>query len=129
MGTKLLKNKKNNNEQIKKEELDQQQNNNNNESKLKIKSKRSIEENISINSNVFISQVKNDPYQDYIKIKFLGEGSFAKVCKVKHRITHDIRAMKIIKKSQSSSEVDDMEILNEINILKKNGSSKHFKNF
>ena len=119
MGTKLLRNKKNNNEQIKKEELDQQQNNNNNENKLKIKSKRSIEENISINSNVFISQVKNDPYQDYIKIKFLGEGSFAKVCKVKHRITHDIRAMKIIKKSQSSSEVDDMEILNEINILKK----------
>ena len=73
---------------------------------------------INFNNNLFISQVKNDPYLDYIKIKLIGEGSFAKVLKVKHKITGAIRAMKIIQKNKKIKSGDDLEIINEINILR-----------
>ena len=73
---------------------------------------------INFNNNLFISQVKNDPYLDYIKIKLIGEGSFAKVLKVKHKITGAIRAMKIIHKNKKIKNGDDLEIINEINILR-----------
>ena len=82
--------------------------------------------NISLNNELLISQVNTDPFQDYEEIKLLGAGSFAKVLLVKHKITGKTRAMKIIKKKNlliSSSESSstgstDIEILNEINILK-----------
>ena len=80
--------------------------------------------NISLNSELLISQVKTDPFKDYQEIKVLGSGSFAKVLLVKNNVTGLIRAMKVIKKKKlmtSSSPDDgssDIEILNEINILK-----------
>ena len=52
------------------------------------------------------------------KKNFLGEGSFASVYLVQNRITESIRAMKVIKKSSTTSEEDEKEIINEINILK-----------
>jgi calcium-dependent protein kinase len=73
---------------------------------------------INFNNNLFITQVKNDPYLDYIKINLIGEGSFAKVLKVKHKITGAIRAMKIIQKNKKIKSGDDLEIINEINILR-----------
>ena len=79
---------------------------------------------ISFNSELLISQVKTDPFKDYQEIKVLGSGSFAKVLLVKNNVTGLIRAMKVIKKKKlmtSSSPDDgssDIEILNEINILK-----------
>ena len=91
-------------------------------SKLKdfIKNKNKI----SFNSELLISQVKTDPFKDYKEIRTLGQGSFAKVLLVKNNVTGMIRAMKIIKKKKimtSTSPSDgstDLEILNEINILK-----------
>lgn len=92
--------------------------------KSKIKEYTKNKNNISLNSELLISQVKADPFQDYTEIKLLGSGSFAKVLLVKNNSTGLIRAMKIIKKkkiSSSNSSNDgstDIEILNEINILK-----------
>ena len=77
---------------------------------------------ISLNNEVLISQVKTNPFQDYTEIKLLGSGSFATVKLVKNNYTGMIRAMKIIKKKKnyynSSDEDNDLDILNEINILK-----------
>ena len=91
---------------------------------------------ISFNNEILISQVKSDPYKDYTDIKLLGAGSFATVKLVKNKITGLIRAMKIIKKkkiralSMCSEESEysstsgtcrgttDIDILNEINVLK-----------
>jgi calcium-dependent protein kinase len=80
---------------------------------------------ISFNSEVLISQVKTDPFQDYTEIRELGSGSFATVKLVKNNVTGMIRAMKIIQKKKpeiidnsGQSGTNDMDILNEINILK-----------
>ena len=79
---------------------------------------------ISFNKEVLISQVKTDPYKDYTEIKPLGSGSFATVKLVKNKVTGMIRAMKIIKKKKDQTDnnpmngTGDLEILNEINILK-----------
>ena len=73
---------------------------------------------INFNNNLFISEVKKDPYEDYIRIKLIGEGSFAKVLKVKHKITGAIRAMKIINKNSEYNKEEEIEIINEINILR-----------
>ena len=54
---------------------------------------------LSLNSEILISQVKNDPFQDYEEIKELGSGSFARVFLVRNNVTGLIRAMKVIKKN------------------------------
>lgn len=74
---------------------------------------------VSIGSNIYVGQMKSSPDADYSKVQFLGEGSFATVYKVKHKITSAIRAMKVIKKNSHYSKDDEIEIMNEINILKK----------
>ena len=79
---------------------------------------------ISFNNEVLISQVKTDPFKDYTELKSLGAGSFATVKLVKNNSTGMIRAMKIIKKKKNKNDnnpmngTSDIEILNEINILK-----------
>ena len=76
---------------------------------------------ISFNNEILISQVKTDPFKDYTEIRELGAGSFATVKLVKNNSTGMVRAMKIIKKKKKNPEFDDtneLEILNEINILK-----------
>ena len=72
----------------------------------------------NLTNDVIVSHSKADPSLDYKKLNFIGEGSFASVYRVQHRITDSIRAMKIINKSSTCSEEDDQEILNEINILR-----------
>ena len=92
--------------------------------KSRLKDYQKDKNKISYNNELLISQVKTDPFKDYQEIKVLGSGSFAKVILVKNNSTGLIRAMKIIKKKKvlkSTSESDgstDLEILNEINILK-----------
>ena len=73
---------------------------------------------INLTNNVIVGQSKSDPSKDYKKKQFLGEGSFASVYLVQNRITESIRAMKVIKKSSTTTEEDEKEIINEINILK-----------
>ena len=76
--------------------------------------------NLSINltNNVIVSQSNKSPTDDYKRLNFLGEGSYAAVYCVENKITGSKRAMKIISKSENCSEEDDQEILNEINILR-----------
>ena len=77
---------------------------------------------ISFNNEMLISQVKADPFKDYTEIRELGAGSFATVKLVKNNSTGMIRAMKIIKKNNDintqNDDANELEILNEINILK-----------
>ena len=87
------------------------------ETKEKKKSNSNLS-SINFNNNLFISEVKKDPYEDYIRIKLIGEGAFAKVLKVKHKITGAIRAMKIINKNSEYNKEEEIEIINEINILR-----------
>jgi len=79
---------------------------------------------ISFNNEILISQVKTDPFKDYTEIRELGTGSFTTVKLVKNNSTGMVRVMKIIKKKRKSNrdtlidETNELEILNEINILK-----------
>ena len=72
---------------------------------------------INVTNDLLVAKLKTNPDEDYRKLKFLGEGSFASVYEVQNRYTDVICAMKIILKSSNSPE-DDKEILNEINILR-----------
>lgn len=66
-----------------------------------------------------VPESMQDPYEIYSIIKCLGEGSFGKVFKVKHKYTGDLRAMKVINKySTSLSAEEEAEFLKEIDILK-----------
>ena len=76
------------------------------------------ESTINLTNNVIIGHSKSDPNEEYNKLNFLGEGSFAAVYKVQNKLTGQVRAMKIIKKSATCTEQDDQEIVNEINILR-----------
>ncbi len=73
---------------------------------------------INLSNNTIVCQSKSDPGLDYKKKSFLGEGSFASVYLVQNRVTDSIRAMKTIKKNASTTEEEEQEILNEINILR-----------
>ena len=77
------------------------------------------ENTIKLSNDTIVGQVKNSPSEDYIKLNFLGEGSFASVYRVQNRITGEIRAMKVIKKSSGYSNENEADIFNEINILRK----------
>ncbi len=74
---------------------------------------------IKFDSSLLISEANRDPYNDYNEIKMLGEGSYGKVYLVSHKIIGAIRAMKVIKKIENYDENNTLEILNEINVLKK----------
>ncbi len=75
---------------------------------------------IRYNSNIIVSEVKSDPYQDYKIIKNIGEGTFGKVDLVENKITGMIRAMKVITKAniENPNATTEAAILNELNILK-----------
>ena len=66
-----------------------------------------------------ISLANSKPEDDYRIINKLGKGSFGSVYKVKHKITGDIRAMKIIKNPLNSNNNPlDKKFLKEIQLLK-----------
>ena len=73
---------------------------------------------INLTTDLIIGKFKTDPEEDYQKVNFLGEGAFSSVYKVENRYTEAICAMKVIKKSNSRIREDEIEILNEINILR-----------
>ena len=74
--------------------------------------------NINLTNEVIVSQSASNPSDDYKRVKFLGEGSYAAVYCVENKITGAKRAMKIINKNQNCTTEADQEIMNEINILK-----------
>ena len=73
---------------------------------------------ISVTNDIIVPHSKTSPNMDYIKLNFLGEGSFASVYRVQNRLTGQTRAMKIIKKNSRYTGLDDQSIINEINILR-----------
>jgi calcium-dependent protein kinase len=74
---------------------------------------------ITLTNSTIIGECKKDAERDYKKLQILGEGSFAIVYEAQNRITDIMRAMKIIKKNKyNSKDEEELEIINEINILK-----------
>ena len=73
---------------------------------------------VNLTNDLLVGKSKADPEEDYKKLNFLGEGSFASVYKVQNKFTDVICAMKVINKAFSCTIEDENEILNEINILR-----------
>ena len=80
---------------------------------------KNIDNSIKFDNDLLISEAKRDPFEDYDEIKQIGEGSYGSVYLVKHKTTGATRAMKIIEKVEDVDENNTLEILNEINVLKK----------
>ena len=73
---------------------------------------------VNLTNELLVGKSKADPEEDYKKLNFLGEGSFASVYRVQNKFTDVICAMKVINKAFSCTIEDENEILNEINILR-----------
>ena len=71
---------------------------------------------IPISSNNFIFEKHGNPCKDYLIIEKLGEGTYGEVFLAKHKTTNQ---MKAIKKIQKSNGLDEKEVKQEIEILKK----------
>ena len=77
----------------------------------------SVEMKIPVMHETLITQKFGNPDKYYKKIKDLGSGSYGSVYKAKNIIMDHYVAIKIIEKVQENM-IDDLEIKNEINILK-----------
>ena len=73
---------------------------------------------INLTNELIVTKSKSNPFKEYKKLNFLGEGTFASVYRVQNIYTDVICAMKIINKSPNCSDENEKEILNEINILR-----------
>ena len=76
-----------------------------------------IEIQIPVMQESLITQKFGHPDKYYKKIKDLGSGSYGSVYKAKNLIFENVVAIKVIEKVQENM-IDDLEIKNEINILK-----------
>ena len=76
-----------------------------------------MEKKIPVMYETLISKNFGNPDSYYKKIKDLGSGSYGSVYMAKNSVTENIVAIKVIEKVQDNM-IDDMEIQNEINILK-----------
>ena len=56
--------------------------------------------NIPISQKNVIRNIKGSPYDHYDILNKIGIGAYGQVYKIKHRFTNQIRAMKIISRSQ-----------------------------
>lgn len=73
---------------------------------------------IKIKSSNIVQENKCIINEYYEELENLGEGSYGIVMKVKHKLTYEIHAMKVINKSHIIFGVKESDILNEIKILK-----------
>ena len=76
------------------------------------------EMNIQVNQEKLIIQEKGNPSKKYKPVQLLGTGSFGSVYEAKNTIFQNTVALKVINK-YPNGELDEQEIRNEINILKK----------
>ena len=87
--------------------------------KTKLSQKLLAEEmNLQVKQENLIIQEKGNPSKKYKPTKLLGTGSFGSVYEAKNTIFQNIVAMKVINKDPNN-ELDEQEIRNEIDILKK----------
>ena len=56
--------------------------------------------NINLTNDVIVSQSNKKPSDDYKRLNYLGEGSYATVYCVENRITGSKRAMKVIRNNK-----------------------------
>ena len=74
---------------------------------------------IIIDQGRLVKEIEDNPNERYDSLEVLGEGAFGKVKKVKHKISEEIRAMKVIHKDQiQSGSEEEKDLIKEINILK-----------
>ena len=73
---------------------------------------------LQVKQENLIIQEKGNPSKKYKPTKMIGSGSFGSVYEAKNTIFQNIVAMKVIKKDPNN-ELDEQEIRNEIDILKK----------
>ena len=72
-----------------------------------------------ITEGLLVKETKADPYAIYDVLTVLGQGAFGKVEEVRHKISREIRAMKIIHKDQIQlGSEEEQALINEINIVK-----------
>ena len=87
--------------------------------KSKLSEKLLMEEmSLSVNQDILVSEEKGNPSKKYKAKKMLGSGSFGSVYEAKNILFGNSVAMKVIKKDKDN-ELDEQEIRNEIDILKK----------
>ena len=84
--------------------------------KVEVKGKNHRRSIVRYDSNVIVTELKSDPYEDYKVIRTIGKGAFGEVLLIEHKLTGKVRAMKVIKKADIANEES---ILNEFNTLKK----------
>ena len=87
--------------------------------KSKLSERLLMEEmSLSIYQDILVSEEKGNPSKKYKAKKMLGSGSFGSVYEAKNILFGNSVAMKVIKKDKDN-ELDEQEIRNEIDILKK----------
>jgi calcium-dependent protein kinase len=76
---------------------------------------------INIETDLIVSKNYGDPYDYYTQLNKLGDGLYGEVYKVQNKITGQLCALKkMIKKEKEKPSIEDeMEVLNEIEMMKK----------
>ena len=76
------------------------------------------EMSLTVKQDILVNEEKGNPSKKYKPKRMLGSGSFGSVYEAKNTIFGNTVAMKVIKKDKEN-ELDEQEIRNEIDILKK----------
>ncbi len=72
---------------------------------------------MTIDKAVFVQEQKGRIKAKYRVLETIGKGSYGEVKKILHKVTGELRAMKVIRKEDVSKEYQQ-SLLNEIDILK-----------
>jgi len=72
---------------------------------------------VPINKAAFVKEQKGKIKAKYRVLETIGRGSYGEVKKIQHKVTGELRAMKVLKKDEVSKEFKK-SLLNEIDILK-----------
>ena len=74
---------------------------------------------MTITSGQFVKRGSGDLYSNYELCNYIGKGGFGRVYKVRHKLSNQYRAMKIIKiKSSEKQTTNSKDTIKQINILK-----------